>query len=72
MGQPTWWVTRLRRSTGLIMDRPLAIVLPAMWKVRREEKREKLLQYAERVWGLKEGDEDARIDGAIEKTKEFF
>jgi NADP-dependent alcohol dehydrogenase len=40
--------------------------------VRREAKRAKLLQYAERVWGLREGDEDARIDAAIERTEAFF
>jgi NADP-dependent alcohol dehydrogenase len=50
----------------------LAVVLPAMLKVRKEEKRQKLLQYAERVWGLTEGDEDSRIEGAIEKTRGFF
>ncbi|OEC55965.1 iron-containing alcohol dehydrogenase [Pseudomonas sp. ENNP23] len=33
--------------------------------------REKLLQYAERVWGLT-GDEAARIDGAIHATRGFF
>jgi NADP-dependent alcohol dehydrogenase len=43
-----------------------------MLKVRKEEKRQKLLQYAERVWGLHSGEEDGRIDAAIEKTREFF
>jgi len=76
-GVPQDWATHMvgheiTALYGLDHGQTLAIVLPAMWKVRREEKREKLLQYAERVWGLKEGDEDARIDGAIEKTKEFF
>ncbi|MCL6476043.1 MAG: iron-containing alcohol dehydrogenase [Firmicutes bacterium] len=52
--------------------RTLAIVLPGVMEVRRREKREKLLQYAERVWGIREGDEDSRIDEAIERTREFF
>ena len=43
-----------------------------MLQVRREEKREKLLQYAERVWGLRDGDTDSRIDQAIAKTRQFF
>jgi NADP-dependent alcohol dehydrogenase len=41
-------------------------------KVRREQKREKLLQYAARVWQVTEGDEEARIDEAIRLTEQFF
>lgn len=52
--------------------RTLAVVLPANLKVRRAAKREKLLQYAERVWQLREGDEEARIDAAIQRTEAFF
>jgi NADP-dependent alcohol dehydrogenase len=40
--------------------------------VKREQKREKLLQYATRVWQINEGDDDARIDQAIHLTEEFF
>ena len=50
----------------------LAVVLPAMLQERREQKREKLLQYAERIWGLRSGSEAARIDGAIKATRDFF
>lgn len=52
--------------------RTLAVVLPANLKVRRAAKREKLLQYAERVWQLREGAEEARIDAAIQRTEAFF
>lgn len=52
--------------------RTLAIVLPANMQIRRAEKRDKLLQYAERVWHIVEGDEEQRIDAAIERTREFF
>lgn len=52
--------------------RTLAIVLPGLWKTLREEKKDKLLQYGERVWGIKSGTEDERIDAAIEKTEKFF
>ncbi|ANA15176.1 MULTISPECIES: iron-containing alcohol dehydrogenase [Acetobacter] len=52
--------------------RTLAIVFPALIKVRRAEKRAKLLQYATRVWNLTDGTEDQRIDVAIRKTEEFF
>lgn len=52
--------------------RTLAVVLPANLSVRRESKAAKLLQYAERVWQIREGSEQARIDAAIEQTKAFF
>jgi NADP-dependent alcohol dehydrogenase len=41
-------------------------------KVCTEAKRKKLLQYAERIWNLTEGDEDSRISRAIELTESFF
>ena len=50
----------------------LALLMPGMLKVQKEDKRLRLLQYAVRIWGLKDGDEDANIDAAIEKTREFF
>jgi NADP-dependent alcohol dehydrogenase len=52
--------------------RTLAVVLPSLLHVQRAAKRGKLLQYAERVWGLTEGSEDARIDAAIAKTRAFY
>lgn len=57
---------------GVDHARTLAAVLPAIWKVRKEQKKEKLLQYAERVWGITEGDTDVRVDKAIARTEEFF
>jgi NADP-dependent alcohol dehydrogenase len=76
-GVPNDWATHmlgheLTALHGLDHAQTLAIVLPAMLLVRREEKREKLLQYADRIWGLHEGNEEARIDQAIERTRQFF
>ncbi|MDW5415022.1 iron-containing alcohol dehydrogenase [Iodobacter sp. CM08] len=76
-GVPQDWATHLlgHELTALYhIDhaQTLAIILPSMLNVRRAAKREKLLQYAERVWGIKEGSEDARIDAAIAKTRDFF
>jgi NADP-dependent alcohol dehydrogenase len=76
-GVPQDWATHmvgheLTALYGLDHAQTLAIVLPGMLKVRKESKRAKLLQYAERVWHLKEGSEDARIDAAIAKTQDFF
>nr|WP_055074389.1 iron-containing alcohol dehydrogenase [Pseudanabaena sp. 'Roaring Creek'] len=50
----------------------LAIVLPNLLTIQRDGKRQKLLQYADRVWGLVDGTEESRIDRAIAKTRDFF
>jgi NADP-dependent alcohol dehydrogenase len=52
--------------------RTLAIVLPGLWAVLKKEKKEKLIQYGERVWNITGGSEDERISGTIKKTVEFF
>lgn len=57
---------------GLDHAQTLAVLVPAMLYVRSATKREKLLQYAERVWGLKTGAEMEKITIAIEKTRQFF
>ena len=76
-GVPQDWATHmigheLTALHGIDHGRTLAIVLPAVMEVRREEKRAKLLQYAERVWDIRDGDADARIDAAIARTRSFF
>lgn len=76
-GVPQDWATHmigheLTGAYGIDHARTLSIVLPAMLRVQQEAKREKLLQYAERVWQLTEGDADRRIAQAIELTEDFF
>jgi len=76
-GVPQDWSTHLighelTALHGIDHARTLAIVLPANLQVRRQEKREKLLQYAARVWQIVEGDEEQRIDAAIARTRTFF
>lgn len=76
-GVPQDWSTHmigheLTGAHGIDHARTLSIVLPAVMKVCRDAKREKLLQYAERIWNVTEGDEDARINRAIELTEQFF
>jgi NADP-dependent alcohol dehydrogenase len=76
-GVPQDWATHLighelTSQYGLDHAQTLAVLLPAMLHVRRESKRAKLLQYAERVWGITKGSEDERIDQSIEKTRSFF
>jgi NADP-dependent alcohol dehydrogenase len=57
---------------GMDHAQTLAVLVPAMFKILESDKRQKLLQYAERVWGIKKGNEGERIDAAIDKTREFF
>ena len=57
---------------GLDHAKTLAIVLPSVLIVKKGQKAAKLLQYAERVWGITTGDDAERIDAAIEKTRDFF
>ncbi len=76
-GVPTDWATHMigHEITGLYgLDhaQTLAIVLPAVWKYKKEQKKAKLLQYAERVLDLRTGSDDERVDAAIKKTEEFF
>jgi NADP-dependent alcohol dehydrogenase len=76
-GVPQDWSTHmigheLTGAFGIDHARTLSIVLPAVMKVCKEQKREKLLQYASRVWGVNEGNENTRIDQAIKLTEEFF
>ena len=76
-GVPQDWATHMigHELTALYdIDhaRTLALVLPALLDVQREQKRGKLLQFGERVWGINEGTDDQRIDAAIARTRAFF
>lgn len=76
-GVPGDWATHMIGHEitvlhGLDHAQTLAIVLPGVLAVKRDQKRAKLLQYAARVWGLTDGGENERIDAAIAKTREFF
>lgn len=76
-GVPQDWSTHLighelTAFHGIDHARTLAIVLPGMMHIKRKNKKEKLLQFGERVWGITEGTSDEKIDATIEKTVEFF
>ncbi len=77
MGVPQDWATHmigheLTAYHGIDHARTLAIVLPGMMHIRRKEKQDKILQYGERIWGVREGTVDERIDQTIAKTIAFF
>jgi NADP-dependent alcohol dehydrogenase len=57
---------------GIDHARTLAIVLPGVMNIKRESKKEKILQYGKRIWGITDGTDDDKIDAAIAKTIEFF
>jgi NADP-dependent alcohol dehydrogenase len=76
-GVPGDWATHMigheiTALHGLDHAQTLAIVLPSVMRVKQDQKRAKLLQYAARVWGLSDGDEQERIDTAIARTRAFF
>lgn len=76
-GVPQDWATHmigheLTAQHNIDHARTLAIVLPALLNERRVQKHDKLLQYGERVWGIRTGTDDERITAAIEKTRDFF
>ncbi|MGR5140342.1 iron-containing alcohol dehydrogenase [Photobacterium sp. DNB23_23_1] len=77
VGVPQDWTTHmigheLTGNYGIDHARTLSIVLPAVMRERREDKEGKLLQYAERVFGITEGSTDERIEQAISHTIAFF
>ncbi|MCK0156760.1 iron-containing alcohol dehydrogenase [Cellulophaga sp. F20128] len=57
---------------GIDHARTLAIVTPSHYKYNFEAKKEKLAQYAERVWNVTEGSQEDKAYAAIEKTENFF
>ena len=76
-GVPQDWATHmigheLTALYGIDHARTLAIVLPCLMDVQRAQKKEKLLQYAERVWGIRQGDDETRIEAVIAQTRAFY
>jgi NADP-dependent alcohol dehydrogenase len=77
VGVPQDWSTHMigheiTALHGLDHGQTLAIILPGLLEVKRDTKREKLLQYAQRVWGIEAGEPEGRITAAIARTRSFF
>ncbi len=77
LGVPTDWAAHvigheLTALYGVDHGASLAIIEPGVWEHQRERKKEKLLQYVERVWNVVDGSEEERLDQAIARTDSFF
>lgn len=57
---------------GMAHAHTLSVLVPALWKYKKDEKLEKLVIFAENVWDIHEGSADEKADKAIQKTVEFF
>lgn len=76
-GVPTDWSIHaigheLTALYGIDHARTLAIIAPRHYHYFLENKKEKLAQYAERVWNITSGTLEERAKGAIVKTEAFF
>lgn len=76
-GVPQDWATHrigheLTALFGIDHAKTLAIIMPSLWNIMRDTKREKLLQYGERVLNITTGSEEDHIDQIIETTRQFF
>lgn len=77
MGVTQDWATHqigheLTALHGVDHGESLAIVYPGTAQVLREQKKAKLLQFGERVLGVKDGTEDERVDETINRIEGFF
>jgi NADP-dependent alcohol dehydrogenase len=76
-GVPQDWATHaigheLTALYGIDHARTLAVVVPHLLRVERQRKAQKLIQYAGRVWQIRDGSEEERMEMAIRRTEEFF
>ena len=76
-GVPTDWAIHmmgheLTALYGIDHARTLAILAESHYLYNFDTKKEKLAQYAERVWNVTEGTVEAKAKAGIQKTTEFF
>jgi NADP-dependent alcohol dehydrogenase len=76
-GVPQDWAVHmmgheLTASFGIDHARTLAIIAPSHYKYNFESKKEKLVQFGERVWGITSGTSDEKAHAAIDKMEAFF
>ena len=76
-GVPTDWVIHMMAHEltalyGIDHARTLAILAGSHYEYNFESKKEKLAQYAERVWGVSSGSDEEKARAGIEKTIGFY
>lgn len=76
-GVPSDWAIHmigheLTALYGIDHARTLAIITESHYTVNVEDKKEKLAQYAERIWNVTEGTLEEKALAGIQKTTEFF
>lgn len=76
-GVPTDWAVHmmgheLTAFFGIDHARTLAIIAPSHYLYNFDSKKEKLAQYAERVWNVTNGSIEEKANIAIEQMKSFF
>jgi len=76
-GVPTDWSTHmigheLTAKYEIDHAMTLAIIFPNLWRYKFENKKEKLSQYAERIWDIRTGSLEEKAELAIQKTVDFL
>jgi NADP-dependent alcohol dehydrogenase len=76
-GMPTdWAIHSIGHELTALYDidhaRTLAIIAPSHYRFNIENKKDKLCQYAERVWKISEPNWDIKAENGIVKMEEFF
>jgi NADP-dependent alcohol dehydrogenase len=76
-GVPTDWAIHgigheLTALFGIDHARTLAIIAPSHYTYNIESKKEKLAQYAERVWNITDGTTEEKAIAVIKRTEAFF
>ena len=77
LGVPTDWAVHaigheLTALYGIDHARTLAVVAPSHYRYNFDHKKEKLAQYAERVWNITEGTLEEKANLGIARTESFF
>ena len=77
MGVTEDWATHLigheiTALHGITHGQTLVIVLLGLMDVKREQKRDKILQFGSRVFNITDGNEEERIDKTINRCEQFF
>ncbi len=76
-GVPQDWATHMigheiTAFHGLAHGETLAIILPSLLRVMKENKGDKIIQMGERVFGISSGSQNERIDATIAAMEHFF